>query len=317
VVRSLDQQLSALMGEVQEVNASLARTQDELRIKRASLRHRLQEVYKRGPLYTLEALLSAESFGALVARYKYLSLVTRRDRTLVTRVETLTGQIGAQRQLLVRLQADMEINRRQKAEEQARLRRLELARGRTLAQLEAEARQAEQRLQQVARDEQRVAGILAALEESRRRAAARPGAAPTVRAITTEDLGRLDWPVDGTIVYRYGRVINPNNTRVVWNGMGIGAALGTPVRSVAAGQVMVAEPLGTYGLTVLVEHGGGMYSMYASLQELRVRKGDRITKGAIVGTVGQSDPDMPPRLHFEIRPQGRAVDPLEWLRKQR
>jgi septal ring factor EnvC (AmiA/AmiB activator) len=317
VVRSLDQQLSALMGEVEEVNSSLARTQDELRIKQASLRHRLQEVYKRGPLYTLEALLSAESFGALVARYKYLSLVTRRDRTLVTRVETLTGQISAQRQLLVRLQGDMEINRQQKAEEQARLRRLELARGRTLAQLEAEARQAEQRLQQVARDEQRVAGILAALEESRRRAAARPGAAPTVRAITTEDLGRLDWPVNGTIVYRYGRVINPNNTRVVWNGMGIGAALGTPVRSVAAGEVMVAEQLGTYGLTVLVEHGGGMYSMYASLQELRVQKGARITKGTIVGTVGQSDPDMPPRLHFEIRPQGRAVDPLEWLRRQR
>jgi len=317
LVRSLDQQLSALMGEVQEVNASLARTQDELRIKQANLRHRLQEVYKRGPLYTLEALLSAESFGALVARYKYLSLVTRRDRTLVTRVETLTGQIGAQRQLLVRLQEDMEINRRQKAEEQARLRRLELARGRTLAQLEAEARQAEQRLQQVARDEQRVAGILAALEESRRRAAARPGAAPTTSAITTADLGRLDWPVDGTILYRYGRVINPNNTRVVWNGMGIGAALGTAVRSVAAGEVMVAEQLGTYGLTVLVEHGGGMYSMYASLQELRVQKGARITKGTVVGTVGQSDPDMPPRLHFEIRPQGRAVDPLEWLRRQR
>lgn len=318
VVRSLDQQLSALMGEVEGVNASLARTQDEQRIKQASLRHRLQEVYKRGPLYTLEALLSAESFGALVARYKYLSLVTRRDRTLVTRVSTLTGQISAQRQLLVRLQGDMEINRQQKAEEQARLRRLELARGRTLAQLQGEARQAEQRLQQAVRDEQRVVGIIAALEESRRRAAARPGAAPTVRGITTEDLGRLDWPVDGTIVYRYGRVINPNNTRITWNGMGIGAALGTPVRTVAAGEVVVAEQLGTYGLTVLVEHGGGMYSMYASLQELRVQKGARIEKGAVIGTVGQSDPDMPPRLHFEIRPQGRnAVDPLEWLRRQR
>lgn len=318
VVRSLDQQLSALMGEVEVVNASLARTQDEQRIKQASLRHRLQEVYKRGPLYTLEALLSAESFGALVARYKYLSLVTRRDRTLVTRVSTLSGQINAQRQLLVRLQGDMEINRQQQAEEQARLRRLELARGRTLAQLQGEARQAEQRLQQAVRDEQRVVGIIAALEESRRRAAARPGAAPTVRGITTEDLGRLDWPVDGTIVYRYGRVINPNNTRITWNGMGIGAALGTPVRTVAAGEVVVAEQLSTYGLTVLVEHGGGMYSMYASLQELRVQKGARIEKGAVIGTVGQSDPDMPPRLHFEIRPQGRnAVDPLEWLRRQR
>lgn len=317
VVRSLDEQLASLIGEVRTVNASLVRSQDELRIKRATLRHRVQEVYKRGPLYSLEALLSAESFGALVARYKYLNLVTRRDRALVGRVETLNRQITGQRALLVRLQQDMEANRQQKAEEEARLRRLELQRGRTLAQLQAEQRQAQERLQRITRDEQRVAGILAALEESRRRLEARAGAAPARSAITTADLGRLDWPVDGTIVYRFGRVRNPNNTAVTWNGMGIGAALGTPVRAIAEGEVVVAEALGTYGLTVLVQHGGGMYSMYASLRRIDVRKGEKVAKGAVVGTVGQSDPDMPPRLHFEIRPQGRAVDPLDWLRRQR
>lgn len=317
VVRSLDQQLSSLMGEVEGVNAGLVRSQDELRIKRATLRHRVQEIYKRGPLYSLEALLSAESFGSLVARYKYLNIVARRDRALVGRVETLNRQITAQRSLLVRLQSDMEANRQQKAEEEARLRRLELQRGRTLAQLQQEQRRAEQRLQQVARDEQRVAGILAALEESRRRAESRAGAAPTRSSISTSDLGRLDWPVEGTIIYRFGRVVNPNNTRVVWNGIGIGAPLGSPVRAVSDGEVVVAEPMGTYGNTVLVQHGGGVYSMYASLQQVSVRKGAKVAKGAVVGTVGQSDPDMPPRLHFEIRPQGRAVDPLDWLRRQR
>lgn len=318
VVRSLDQQLGSLMAEVDNVNAGLVRSQDELRIKRATLRHRVQEIYKQGPLYTLEALLSAESFGALVARYKYLNLIARRDRALVERVETLTGQIEAQRFLLVRLQGDMQSNRQQKAEEEQRLRRLELQRGRSLAQIQAQAQRAQERLQQVQRDEQRLAGVIAALEESRRRAEARTGAAPTRSTVTTADLGRLDWPVEGTLIYRYGRVVNPNNTRVTWNGIGIGAPEGTPVRAVAPGEVVSAEPMGTYGNTVLVHHGGGSYAMYASLQQIRVQKGARIEKGAIVGTVGQSDPDMPPRLHFEMRPnQGRAVDPLEWLRRQR
>lgn len=318
VVRSLDQQLGSLISEVENVNTGLVRSQDEMRIKQATLKHRVQEIYKRGPLYSLEALLSAESFGALVARYKYLSLVARRDQALVGRVETLTGQITAQRFLLVRLQGDMESNRRQKAEEEQRLRRLELQRGRSLAQIQEQARRAEQRLQQVARDEQRIAGVISALEESRRRAEARSGAAPTRSSVTTADLGRLDWPVDGTIIYRYGRVVNPNNTRVIWNGIGIGAPAGTPVKAVAPGEVVVAESQGTYGLTVLVHHGGGSYAMYASLREISVRKGARIAKGDVVGTVGQSDPDMPPRLHFEMRPnQGRTVDPLEWLRRQR
>ncbi len=317
VVRSLDRQLNSLMAEVDTVNAGLVRAQDELRIKRATLRHRVREIYKRGPLYTLEALLSAQSFGALVARYKYLSIIARRDRTLVDRVETLAGQISAQRTMLVRLQDDMEANRQQKAQEMQRLRRLELQTGRTLAQVQAQAERAQTRLQQIERDEERLAGIIAALEASRRRAESAAGAAPSKSSITTADLGRLDWPVEGTIVYRFGRVVNPNNTKITWNGIGIGAALGTPVKSIAAGEVVVAEPLGTYGLTIIVQHGGGNYSMYASLQAVRVQKGQRVAKGQVVGTVGQSDPDMPPRLHFEIRPQGRAVDPLEWLRDRR
>jgi len=318
VVRSLDQQLGSLVEEVENVNVSLARTQDELAVKRATLRYRVQEIYKRGPLYSVEALLSAESFGALVARYKYLHLIAKRDRALVKRVETLNNQTTAQRFLLVRLRGDMETNRMLKAQEETRLRRLELQRGRTLAQIQAQARQAEERLKQMQRDEERRAGIIAALEESRRRAESRPNAAPATRTLTTADVGRLDWPVDGEIVYRFGRLVNPNSTSIRWNGVGIGAAVGTSVKAVSAGEVALAEASGTYGLTVILQHGGGAYSIYSSLASVSVRKGAKINKGDVIGTVGQSDPDLPPRLHFEMRPRdGVAVDPLEWLRRQR
>jgi murein hydrolase activator len=317
VVRSLDQQLGSLVEEVETVNSSLARSQDELAIKRAMLKRRVQEIYKRGPLHSVEALLSAESFGALVARYKYLHLVARRDRALVSRVETLTGQITAQRFLLVRLRGDMEANRQQKAEEEARLRRLELQRGRTLAQLQAQARAAEERVRQIQRDEQRLAGVIAALEDARRRAESRPGATVAASSITTADLGRLDWPVEGEILYRFGRAIRPDNSSIRWNGIGIRAAPGTPVKAIAAGEVVFAEPQGTYGPTVIIQHGGGDYSIYSSLATMAVRRGATVTKGQTVGTVGETDPDLGPRLHFEIRRRGPAVDPLEWLRRQR
>jgi len=318
VVRSLDQQLGSLVEEVENVNVSLARTQDELAVKRATLRYRVQEIYKRGPLYSVEAMLSAESFGSLVARYKYLHLIAKRDRSLVKRVEALSNQITSQRFLLVRLRGDMETNRQQKAQEEARLRRLELQRGRTLAQIQAQAKQAEDRLKAMKRDEERRAGIIAALEESRRRAEARPNSAPVARSLTTADIGRLDWPVDGTVVYRFGRLVNPNNTSIRWNGVGIGADVGTPVKAISNGEVALAEASGTYGLTVILAHGGGAYSIYSSLGSVAVRKGAKITKGDVIGTVGQADPDLPPRLHFEMRPKdGVAVDPLEWLRRQR
>jgi septal ring factor EnvC (AmiA/AmiB activator) len=317
VVRSLDQQLGSLVEEVDNVNSSLARSQDELLIKRATLKKRVQEIYKRGPLYFVEALLSAESFGSLVARYKYLHLVARRDRTLLNRVQTLNDQITAQRFLLVRLRGDMEANRQQKAEEESRLRRLELQRGRTLAQLQAQAKAAEQRLLQIQRDEQRLSGVIAALEDARKRVESRGGAAPSSSSITTTDLGRLDWPVDGEILYRFGRTVNPNNTGIRWNGIGIKAPLGTPVKAIAAGEVVMAEPNGTYGLMIVLQHGGGDYSIYSSLEKMNVRKGAKVAKGEIIGTVGEADPDLGPRLHLEIRRKGPAVDPLEWLRRQR
>ena len=69
--------------------------------------------------------------------------------------------------------------------------------------------------------------------------------------------------------------------------------------------------------SVIVQHGGGDYSVYGSLARIDVRVGQQVVKGAVVGTVGATDPDLPPHLHFEVRPKGRAVDPLEWLRAQR
>jgi septal ring factor EnvC (AmiA/AmiB activator) len=318
LVRSLDAQIGALEGEVDNASASLVLAQDELVIKRSMLQRRVREIYKRGALYSLEALLSAQSFGALVARYKYLHLVAQRDRALVRRVENLNEQISGTRTQLVRLRGEMELSREQKSEEERRLRELEGQRARSLARVQQSAKATETRLKQLQRDEKRLTDLLAAFEAERRRTiAARPNAPAASSSLRTSDLGRLDWPVEGQILYRFGRVVNANNTTTRWNGVGIGAAAGTPVKSVAGGSVVLAEPFGTYGQTVIVSHGDGDFSVYGSLARLDVRKGQSIQKGQVVGTVGRTDPDLDAHLHFEMRPKGRAVDPLEWLRNRR
>ena len=135
--------------------------------------------------------------------------------------------------------------------------------------------------------------------------------------LRTSDYGRLDWPVDGALVYTFGKAQAANNTTIRWNGVGIQAGIGTAVRSVAEGKVVRVGPLGTYGLTVIVDHGGGDYSVYGSLVRSDVREGQTIAKGQTIGGVGRSDPELPPHLHFEIRRGGPAVDPAEWLRGKR
>ena len=124
---------------------------------------------------------------------------------------------------------------------------------RSLAQAEAKERQAESRLAQIAKDESRLGSVIASLEVERKRAEGRSGgAAPSSSTLKTSDFGRLDWPVEGTIIYQFGRLVNPNNTTTRWLGIGIAAAEGTPVKAVAAGVVaLVDESFGTYGRTVM------------------------------------------------------------------
>ena len=341
-VKALDGQLTGIEDEVLEATGNLATAQDELIVKRSVLRRRLRDVYKRGPLYNLEVLLSAQSFGGLVARYKVLHMLTLRDRSLVGSVERLRDRIAQQRTQMVRLQEEIERSKQEKALEEDRLRGLEAQRGRSISAAVQQTKVVRNRLASIERTESRLRGVIAGLEDLRRRseAAAAASAAATRRAATpsasggrvasapaaravapaastirTADFGKLDWPVDGTILYRFGRTVTPENTTLRWNGIGIQTARGTPVKAISAGEVVVSENIGTYGLTVIVQHGAGDYSVYGSLSSASVAKGARVQKGQVLGDVGTSDPDMPPHLHFEIRrSRGAAVDPLDWLR---
>ncbi len=316
VVKSLDQQLIYITDEVRATTVSLDEAEHEATQKRGQLHRRLIEIYKRGPLFSAEVLFSANSVGDLVARYKYLHLLTVHDKALVHRMEDLQAMISSRRAQLVRLENGVVQNRTEKAEEAARLKALEFQRSRSLAQVQEDAKKTKARLDQLVKSEARLNGIIASLETARR-GASRGNAAATASSIRTSDLGRLDWPVEGIILYKFGRFVNPNNTTTRWNGIGIGAAAGSPVKSVSAGSVAYSGPMGTYGSTVILEHGGGDYSVYGSLAQILVKKGARVAKGATIGTVGTSDPAMGSHLHFEIRRGGPAVDPTEWLRAGR
>lgn len=318
MVRSLDQQLVAINEDVQATTADLDASERELTTKRGALQRRLVEIYKRGPLYSAEVLFSAQSVGQLVARYKYLHLLALRDKALVHRLDELHDRIESQRIQLVRLQEGIIENRGEKEKEAARLVALEAQQTRNLARVREDAKRTKARLAELERSEARLNTFIASFEAERRRASGRGGVvtlAPS--SIRTTDIGKLDWPVDGAFLYRFGRFVNPNNTTTRWNGIGISAAAGTIVKSVSAGQVAYAGPMGTYGNTVILEHGGGDYSVYGSLDRIDVKKGTRVKKGQTIGTVGVSDPALGAHLHLEIRRGGPAVDPAEWLRKER
>jgi murein hydrolase activator len=319
LVGALEAQLAVINKDFDDASVNVARAEAQLGVKRSVLRRRLIDIYKRGPLYTFQALLSAKSFGELVARYKYLHLLTLRDRALVTTVERLRNRVARERDHLATLRSAIEENRAERASEEERLRSLERTRAASLEDVQHDARVADEKIDNLRRTETQLANAIAAFDAERRRVESdRPITTRRVSGIRASDYGNLEWPVEGPLVYTFGKAQTASNATIRWNGIGIRANAGTPVRAVAAGKVVSVRQMGTYGLTIIIDHGGGDYSIYGSLSKADVREQQSVTKGQPIGSVGISDPELPPHLHFEIRQNGGpAVDPAEWLRSIR
>ena len=318
IVDEIERQIGGLSGRLDRTSAELILTEDNLAERRAVLERRLVDIYKRGALYTFQALLAAESFGDLLSRYKYLYLTSRQDRALVGDVEKLRNRVVEQRDDLLDVRKQLDRTREEREAEYTKFSELVEARARRLSQLRRTARTTEQRLSELQKDESRLNDLLASLERARRDEARAPGgAAPVPGSITTADIGRLDWPVEGAIVYRFGRDTLPSGGIIRWNGIGIAAEAGTPVKAVESGKVRLVGQFGTYGLTVVLEHGNGYYSVYSHLQSAEAQLSATVTRGQTIGTVGGENSDYGPHLHFEIRGENQvALNPVDWLRKR-
>lgn len=343
LLRELNFQMSETQRKIDETTEELLRTQDELAQKKALLNRRLRDIYKRGPLQTQEVLLTANSFADLLNRYKYLFLVATRDRQLVGDVSELQHQLQLREQDLRRSYTDLTYLQNERAQEHAELGTMAAQRTSTLSTLRVHERSAVERIDELLRDERRLTSLVATLEARRRdeerrereRAAAaerernaacaagRPAPATTATTVapraapsmTTADMGALNWPAQGTLVYRFGRALQTNGTAIRYNGIGIGAPAGSPVRAVEGGRVEMAAPFEGYGPTVVVSHGGGYYSLYLYLKDVQVQQGVTVTKGQVIGTVGGEGTPEGAHVEFQIRtPGGEAVDPLAWLR---
>ncbi len=318
LVNELDRQMSTMNSQVDTITLELLLTQDAYAEKRAILQARLVEIYKRGQLYAFEALLAADSFGELVSRYKYLYLASRQDRALVGEVEDLRDRIAGTRTQLVSMQSALTDRHDERSRELNRYQSLERQRQLRLRNVRGAQQITATRMDSLARDEDRMVELLAALERARLAA----GESLVDASITTEDLGGLDWPVQGgDVIYDFGDARGPDGTTITYQGIGIGVPVGTEVRAVADGQAVIVGPFGTYGLTVVLHHGGGIYTNYHYLSIINVQQGQFVPQGAVIGQSGGSTSDHGPHIEFQLRQttQGNpiALDPLNWLRRQR
>jgi septal ring factor EnvC (AmiA/AmiB activator) len=127
--------------------------------------------------------------------------------------------------------------------------------------------------------------------------------------------GRLATPVKGEIVGQFGRHKHPEfNSYTVSNGISIAASMGSEIKSVFDGQVIFADYFKGYGNMVIVDHGGGYFTLYGHASRISKKVGAKVVRNEVIAGVGDQDSTRGPMLYFELRHQGKPIDPSPWFR---
>jgi murein DD-endopeptidase MepM/ murein hydrolase activator NlpD len=286
----------------------LAFLRAEYRIAIARLNSRLVTAYESDPPDELSVLLSSRSFSAFLDGLEYIRLVADRDKQIAEAVRSSRDEVAA-------ALAHTKVARRAMLEQakivavrvhQARVLREQLlaTKGRLA---EAQSRKRADLATLTAR-ERADAEEIDALQQVSAELAAKIQAAQAHSTVQHAGSGALIWPVNAPITspfgWRWGRM---------HEGIDLGAAYGTPIAAAGAGTVIYAGWLGGYGNLTVIDHGGGLSTAYGHQSQIGVSVGQPVAQGQIIGNVGSTGHSTGPHLHFEVRVNGQAVDPLGYL----
>lgn len=306
-------ELARISGELDAMSARIDTLQQQARFQLPDLSGRLADLYKLGNAGYVRMLLNLEDLRDMGRAYRFVSALQSIDRQRLREYERTMDEMR-------RAKTSLEERQARQAAVQQDMAAARDAAGKAAARLAAMVDDIDARRDLNARFVGELQAAHQQLQQAIVSMAGAPGqgeAAAPVALPLPAFKGDLGWPVTGRVASAFGRQTDPRFlTAVASNGVVVEAADGTPVLAVHEGTVAFAEPFTGFGNLVIIDHGNLAFSLYGHLAAIDTPVGTRVTSGQPLGTVGPLL-DGTPALYFELRIDGKAVDPLQWLRKQR
>lgn len=318
--------LQSIRSRQAEINAQIVQTQNEivkmeayLKTRQNVLNRRVRAIYMHGQLNYLEVILGANSFSDFANRVELLKRIIRSDYNLILEIQKQKAAIEAKKAQLEedKRQLDALAAEAEKTQQEIAAKKAEQQKVLDAAKSnKAAAAQMEQDLNaQLASVRNLIQQRLAAAEAARQaaqQASSDEGGGSDDNYV--QGTGAMGWPCSGPITSPFGYRTHPIfGTTIFHAGIDIGVDYGTPIHAADSGVVVYSGWISGYGNAVIIDHGGGISTLYGHNQSLAVSEGQSVSKGSVIAYAGSTGNSTGPHCHFEVDVNGSPVNPMGYL----
>jgi len=303
-----------LTQQIDSLRADLAVESDVLAREKERLARRLRQMYMQSAVENeWEFILGGENVAEKLRRYKFMRMIAERDADLVVEVSTRKQGLEREQAALTEALSEIAANRIVQESETEKLKKSKDSRVAMLEKIRKDAATHKKAIADLEKSQEKLKDLIGDLERKRVSEKEPTGLPPGGFAGLK---GKLRKPVDGPVIGTFGQSKHPRFGRVTFNnGIEIQASSGSPIRAVAAGRVEFVDWIEGYGNCIIVNHGGGYYTLYAHASEIFVRADQDVAPNSVIAEVGDTGSYDGYTCHFEVRKAKQALNPMEWLAK--
>ncbi|HZK32978.1 MAG TPA: peptidoglycan DD-metalloendopeptidase family protein [Tissierellaceae bacterium] len=300
---NLDDEILKLEETIDKTTIELEEAEENIENKQDTFNKRLKVMYRTGNVGYLEVLLSSTSIKDFLTRKDMVQAIAKHDTELIAYMQEQREIINSKKIELETQKKEVEISKNKVESRRRDLAKATRAKEDLIVSLEANHKALEKAIDDANEEAKKIESDIFKMQVN---------SGPYTG-------GKMNWPVPGhtRISSPYGYRIHPIlNKKKFHTGIDIPAPTGTNIVAGSDGEVIHSGNLGGYGKVVIIDHGGGIVTLYAHNSRLVAGMGTQVKRGDIIARAGSTGLSTGPHLHFEVRKDGKYQDPLPWVKGQ-
>lgn len=296
-------QLDSVKDKISDNTELLQKTEADLKVKNKKLQQRVRDIYINGQISYVDVLFGAKDFADLMTRMDVLKRIIKHDYDLIMKVREEKATVENTRAQLEKDKAEAEVLVADAQAKKAKVEDKESEQQVLLDQAIYDRDTSERMYEEIMAASQEVANMIRRSHMSSAGYSGAPAGA-----------GGMIWPISGPITSEFGWRTHPIfGTARFHSGLDIGGDYGMPIYAAASGTVIYAGWISGYGNAVIIDHGGGVTTLYGHNDSLNVSEGENVAQGQVIAMCGSTGNSTGPHCHFEVRENGEPVSPYGYL----